>query len=374
MKILIGSITYPLPNGVTTSINNSADGFVKNGHQVVIVSPDYKTGKARAEHRPVSSSLITRGIGILIGKEERVFGINARSEIKDIIKEFKPDAYWLHTLSWNQTPFELEMNRSSKPKVLFYHTLIEEFGRIYAGKIGAYAMKERSKKACNSADLIITPTQATKKRLKSYGVTTSIKVIPTGIKAPEKKLNKKDLYQRFKLRPKLKILLYVGRISKEKNLNLLLESLQAVEDVILLMVGPGDIEEVKKSAFKMNISDRIFFTGPLPRDQVLEIYSACDLFLFPSKNETQGLAVGEAMLAGIPIVILESSITDELYTSKTTFLSKNKNHFINNIEKALLDDELRKKKRDEAKIFAANKFSQEKVLEKQIKIFEELIN
>jgi hypothetical protein len=71
MKILIGSLTYALPNGVTISINRSIDGFNKKGIKTIIVSPDYGIGKTRKEHYLAPSSLITKSVGVLIGKEER---------------------------------------------------------------------------------------------------------------------------------------------------------------------------------------------------------------------------------------------------------------------------------------------------------------
>ena len=74
MKIIIGSLTYPLANGVTTSINASVDGFLAAGHRVIIIAPRYDDlGKVRPEHYPVSSSEISRWFLSALHKKERLF-------------------------------------------------------------------------------------------------------------------------------------------------------------------------------------------------------------------------------------------------------------------------------------------------------------
>ncbi|MEK7534999.1 MAG: glycosyltransferase, partial [Patescibacteria group bacterium] len=138
MKIVIGSMTYPLANGVTTSINTSVDGFVRAGHKVAIIAPRYDDlGKVRPEHHPVTSSEIGRWFLSALHKKERFFSASsATEEIKKIVEDFRPDAYWLHTVTWAPNAFERIMQQSNKPNVLTYHTLIEDYGRAYAGEIG----------------------------------------------------------------------------------------------------------------------------------------------------------------------------------------------------------------------------------------------
>jgi 1,2-diacylglycerol 3-alpha-glucosyltransferase len=374
MKILVSSLTYPLPNGVTVSLNTAVDGFIEKGHEMRIVAPDYKKGLVRPEHYPIQSSLITRGIGVLIGKEERTFGINSRKEIKKIAQEFKPDAYWLHTLTWGKNAFEAEMLESKKPKVLFYHTLVEEYGRLYAGRLGAYTMRQRSKKVCNSVDSVMTPSSAMKNRLLSYGVTKPIHIIPTGIEVCPNPFKKKEIKERFKIPNNAKILLYVGRVSKEKNIDVLLKMMQKIEtNAVLLVVGPGDIKETQKITENYGIKDKVIFSGGLPKDETARIYGASDAFVFSSKSETQGLVIGEAMYAEIPVIALDSLIQKEVYPESTALVVRDEGSFAEKVDSCFKNKKKTTEMVKRAREFVEKNFSKKTMIRKQIKVFKDLI-
>jgi 1,2-diacylglycerol 3-alpha-glucosyltransferase len=377
MKILISSLTYPLPNGVTVSVNTAMDGFLKRNHSVRIIAPDYKIKKIREEHLTVKSSFLARSIGVIIGKEERTFGLGAQSQIKKIINEFNPDAFWLHSLTWSVNAFEREMMKHKKPKVLFYHTLVEEYGRLYAGKIGALTMRKRSKDVCNKVDVVMTPSNAMKKKLENYGVTKPIHVVPTGIDPCLNPFTKKELIEKFKIPPESKILLYVGRVSKEKNLNVLLNAIKEIDEkklkAFLLIVGPGDVDEIKKDIDKMKIKDKVFLTGALPKEETARVYGASDAFVFSSTTETQGLVIGEAMNAEIPVIALDSSIQKEVYPVETAIVINDPKDFPEKIIDVFENNEKTKKMIQNAKKFVELNFTKKIMIDRQIKIFNSLI-
>jgi len=376
MKILISSLTYPLPNGVTVSIDATVDGLMAEGYKVLIVAPRYKTIKHRPEHCSVPSSVAARAIGSLIGKEERIFGLTASYHIEKIAKEFKPDIYWLHTLTWAPNAFEIHMLKSDRPKLLTYHTLVEEYGRMYGGKIGADLMRRRSKSVANKMDAVITPSQVIEQKLRQYGVIKPIYVIPTGINIVEKYFTRKELGKRFSLPQNSKILLFAGRVCKEKNIESLLKIMKKIKDkdgnIFLLIVGPGDIEKFSALAQKMNVADRIILTGALPLEETQKIYGGSDVFVFPSKTETQGLVIGEAMMAGIPVVAFESPIQPEIHPKNLSVVVKNESQF----SLAVLDILRNQQKRDEmvkkAKEFVLENFSREAMTRRQKELFSKL--
>jgi len=373
MKILISSLTYPLRNGVTVSIDASIDGLLAKGDKVLVIAPRYKKAKHRPEHYPVPSSFVVKALGSLIGKEEKTFGITARYYIEKIAKEFNPDIYWLHTLTWGPNAFELHMLRSDKPKVLTYHTLVEEYGRMYAGEIGATLMRKRSKSVCNKMDVIITPSAVIKEKLRKYGVTKPIYLIPTGIDIVKKYFTKQELYKKFNIPSGSKILLYVGRICREKNLESLLRVMKKIKkedrNIFLLIVGPGDIEKFSNMTKEMNIADRVIFTGPLPVEETHKIYGGADVFTFPSKSETQGLVIGEAMMAGTPVVAFYSQIQPEIYPKNLALVVNNQLEFSDAVLNILKNDKKREKITKHAKKFVLDNFSREAMTRKQRELF-----
>jgi 1,2-diacylglycerol 3-alpha-glucosyltransferase len=378
MKIMVSSLTYPLPNGVTASLNTAVDGLLKHGHEVMIVAPDYKMKKVRPEHHTVPSSLVLHMMAKnILGKEERVFRINSRKKIDELSKTFDPDIYWLHSVTWAANAFEQQMVKSKKKKVLFYHTLVEEYGRLYAGDMGAFIMRKRTESLGNKVDAIMTPSDMMKKRLIKCGVKKPIHIIPTGIDVPDKSFTKKEIKERFNIPDKMKVLLYLGRMSKEKNLDVLLDMVKELKEknynAILLFVGPGDIDEVNEDAKKMNISDRVICTGSLKREEAQRVYGACDAFVFSSQTETQGLVVGEAMLARTPVVALVSPIQKEVYPEGKAVVVKKEKDFAQAVIDILENKKERERMIKDAEKFVLQNFSKKSMIEKQIKVFKEVL-
>lgn len=379
MNILVGSMTYPLANGVTTSINTSVDGFLAHGHKIAIVAPRYDSlGKVRPEHLPVASSKIGHWFLSALHKKERFFSAtSAAEEIGKIIADFEPDAFWLHTLTWSSNTFERAMIKSAVPKVLTYHTLVEDYGRAYAGEVGAWRMRNRSKEVANKMDMVIVPSQVIGHRLQIYGVKTPSVVIPTGITIPDTPYTKAELSIRFHFPATAKILLYVGRVSREKNIIKLLSLCQPLlqdKSSILLLVGPGDILETEDQAKQFGVGDRVFCTGALPKEDTQKIYGAADAFVFASQTETQGLVIGEAMLANLPVVALYSPVQPEVYPDEVAIVVRNERHFAQMVRDVWANDKERQRLTTAAKSFVKKNFSIEGMLSKQLELFEGLID
>ncbi|HUD20514.1 MAG TPA: glycosyltransferase [Candidatus Saccharimonadales bacterium] len=374
MRILIGSLTYPLHNGVTNSINTSVDGFVKAGQKIQIVAPRYQQQLARPEHRPVMASPLSKFFLQLFGKEERMFGYKAYGQIKKIAQDFGPDAYWLHTITWAPNAFERAMIASKKAKVVTYHTLVEMYGQAYGGELGALRMVERSRKVCNAADIIITPSQVIADKLRSYEVTKPIKVIPTGILKSEKSFSKSELAEKYHFSPDNALLIFVGRISKEKNISALIKMAATLakmrQDFTLLLVGPGDIEETQAEAKKMDVEKQVILTDGLPLADSKACYGAADAFVFASQSETQGLVLGEAMIAGTPVVALNSPIQAEVYPEEVAVVVRDETQFASEVNRLLCDKSLQEKLAVEGKKFVEENFSVDGMISKQITVFE----
>ena len=160
--------------------------------------------------------------------------------------------------------------------------------------------KELIKFYLKYVSLIITPTEEMANVIRSYGTDKKIEVMPTGIDLQT--LNYKKNYsvvyfnKLHKLLPiirKKHILLYVGRIVKEKNLDFLFDVLaevrKSVKDTALIFVGDGpEKNALEQKASKLPFSWNIVFAGYRKREELAYFYHLADVFVFPSKTETQG--------------------------------------------------------------------------------------
>lgn len=374
MKIVVSSLTYPLPNGVSNSINESVDGFLAAGHEVIIVSPDYGVGSARPEHHPVPYSVVARAAVRFIGKKERMFGVRSAAEINKILEEFQPDAFWLHTITWTSNIFERIMLKSDRTKVLTYHTMLDLYGKLYAGRVGEQRMIKRSRDVANAVDRVITPSHYMESQLRKFGVTTPIDPIFTGINKPKSKINKGEFKRRWKIRSDHDILIYVGRVVKEKNISVLLKALKLVlkkrKHTTLVLVGPGDIKETVEQAKEMGINDNLKCIGQVPLEQAKASYAAADLFVFASQSETQGLVIGEAMISDVPVVALYSPIQPEVYPAGTAFIANTVTEFAYQIIRALENDKLREHITKTGRKFVETNFTKDIMIRKQLNTFE----
>ncbi len=217
------------------------------------------------------------------------------------------------------------------PIVTTYHTLIVEYAKTH-GKLvpfGPDLMRWISRAYCNAVDLVITPSPSMKRELVRYGVTTRIEVNQTGIYLDDFRHSKLDVRQEFSIPKDRRVLLYVGRLSDEKNIKMLLTAFRIVRhenpQVHLLFVGSGPQQkEYVSLCRRLNILDNVTFAGFLTKDKTNAIFPAVDLFVFPSLTDTQGIVIMEAMAAGTPIVAVDAlGPGDIIEDGKTGLLTSN---------------------------------------------------
>jgi glycosyltransferase involved in cell wall biosynthesis len=106
------------------------------------------------------------------------------------------------------------------------------------------------------------------------------------------------------------VLVSLGRVATEKSVDVLVEAFALAAPgrprLRLLLVGGGPAEEaVAQQAAQLGVSDRVHVTGRLPREEALGLVKACDVFLFASQTETQGLVLAEALAAGLPVAAVD---------------------------------------------------------------------
>lgn len=195
------------------------------------------------------------------------------------------------------------------PVVSTYHTLYERYAHYvpYFPKVYVrYKIAKHTNYYYNRVAHVITPSEAAFTSLRRQSVNSPITVVRTG-NPPIRKIDRKDARMKIGARDDEKALLYVGRMSKEKNIILLLDAVAEVmrerTDTRMWMVGDGpDRVAAQKYARAIGIGDRVKCVGAVTREQVDSYYAAADLFVFASTTETQGLVIGEAMTHGLPAV------------------------------------------------------------------------
>ena len=316
---------WPVVNGVSISIQLLVDELRNQGHSVHIFAPrfsgyretDPNTIRFRALETPWS-----KGHPIAYPPYWRKLRRFRQQEF-DVIHTHTPFMLGFVGLRWAES--------HQIPIVATYHTLYDRYAHYMSAFPRRYIRFRIAKHTnfyYNSVNQVITPSEIAKRWLLRHGVETPITVIPTG--SPKRQLiPRAEARQQLGIPPDQRILLYVGRIAQEKNLETLLGMAQRVteaeKNARLWLVGDGPYrEEILQFAAKRGIGDKVKFVGSVPRGEVDKYYAAADLFTFASVTETQGLVLNEAMQYGIPAVAVDGGgATEAIVPGENGFATKN---------------------------------------------------
>ncbi len=304
MRIAIFSDSYtPIVNGVSVSIEALVEALRNRNHSVHVFTSAYFKHR---DHDPNVYRFMA--IPTPFAKDYPLamppfypMLRNFRKNQFDVVHTHTPFTIGFVGLRWAESHY--------LPLVSTYHTLYEKYMHyvpIVPKRYLRYKLAKHTHYYYNRCAQVIAPSEAAMKSLQRHLVSTPINVIPSGNPAPTP-ISKDDARRRIGARSNERIILYVGRIAKEKNMGTLFEMARAVmeerDDVRFWLVGDGPYRaESQALARTMGIGDRVKFIGPVPREAVDAYYAASDIFVFSSMTETQGLVIGEAMTHGLPAV------------------------------------------------------------------------
>jgi glycosyltransferase involved in cell wall biosynthesis len=141
----------------------------------------------------------------------------------------------------------------------------------------------------------------------------SLILIEHGLDAPAPKASREATRRRFGLPLSAPILLSVGRLTEQKNQDVLIRALACLPQAHLILAGAGARDDSFHAfAVTLGVDDRLHRLGALPADDIADLYAAADLFVFPSTWETFGLAAVEAGIAGLPMVVADLPVLREV--------------------------------------------------------------
>lgn len=317
MHIAVFTNCYlPLVNGVVGAVNLLRKGFLEQGHEVTIFAPkfdDYVDEEAGIYRYPAVD--LTR-------KVKYPIAVPFSPRIAKILRDLDFDIIHSHH-PFVLGPLALKLARKrKKPIVYTFHTQYDQYSHYVPLPSGlvSWFSKNQVRRFAQAVDQITTPADSASKILLGYGVTNDIKVIPNPTDLTRFQTANGDWVKKDYQLSKEKLLINIGRVAPEKNLELLLQSFRlmlakAVEPVKLMIVGDGPaLNGLKQLASEMGIADAVIFTGMVNPSLVPDYLAAADLFVMTSKSEVKPLAQLEALAAGVPIVAVAAAGANDTIT------------------------------------------------------------
>ncbi len=344
MKILITTDTYrPTINGVVTSIESLKKALDRLGHDVRILTFSDSFNSKQEDDIYYMGSL---GAGKFY-PDARMNKLFYNRFYEDIM-DWKPD------IVHSQTEFTMFIQAKKIAKDLdvpllhTYHTVYEDYTHYFSlnKKIGKELAKQFTKQIIKTTDGVVVPTNKIYNLLTEYNIHEDIYVAPTGINVQKlSECDDFDIRSGYKIPENKHIVLFLGRIGKEKNITEILQYLENIDrdDIVFIIAGAGPfLSELKDICSNSKITDRLIFTGMIDSSKVGNFYSQADVFVSASTSETQGLTFIESMACSTPIICRHDDCLDGvLIDGKTGFGYDTEEEFIEYLNQILDNEKLR---------------------------------
>ena len=307
MRIALFTETFlPKIDGIVTRLKHTVEHLQREGHQVLVISPDggikeYKGAKVYG----------VAGIPLPLYPELKL--AIPRPTLKIVLEKFRPDL--IHVVN----PAVLGLGGIYYAKVLniplvaSYHTHLPQYLHHYG--LGALEglLWELLKLGHNQAQLNLCTSTAMVETLVDHGI-ERVDLWQRGVDTEmfQPHLVSKQMRSRLSQgNPDAPLLLYVGRVSAEKQIDEIKPVLEAIPDARLAIVGDGPHREAMETHFA---GTNTHFVGYLQGLELAAAFASSDAFIFPSRTETLGLVLLEAMAAGCPVVAARSGGIPDIVT------------------------------------------------------------
>lgn len=307
MRIALFTETFlPKVDGIVTRLRHTVDHLQRLGNEVLVIAPDG---------------------GITEHKGAKVYGVSGfplplypelkmalpRPAIGYALEEFQPDI--IHVV--NPAVLGLSGIFYSKvqkiPLVASYHTHLPQYLQHYSLGMLEGLLWELLKGAHNQAVLNLCTSTAMVAELSGHGI-ERVDLWQRGVDTELFHPELASLEMRSHLsqnHPENPLLLYVGRLSAEKEIERIKPILEAIPQARLALVGDGPHRQALEKHF---FGTNTHFVGYLTGRELGSAFASADAFIFPSRTETLGLVLLEAMAAGCPVVAARSGGIPDIVT------------------------------------------------------------
>jgi glycosyltransferase involved in cell wall biosynthesis len=398
LKIAIFTETFlPQVNGVVRTIEKIVRHLEDHGHEVKLFAigdgEDHysKTEVIRLEGVPFSfykelyivkpedkilSKLSENDISQTPLAALQALIPSKHSKVEKALEEFKPDLIHLATPVTLGAIGIYYVEKLGLPCLSTFHTDLAAYAPMYQVPYMEEFVNAATKMIYSRTDRILVPSRSSQKQLKRLGL-KNIGVFGRGVDHVLFNTTKsnKEILKNYNLDPSKTTLVYVGRLAEEKSLPELIFSYKELKkryaNIQLLLIGDGPARQSLETSLKD--TTHYAFAGLKKGEELAELFSSADIFAFPSKTETFGQVVQEAMACGLPVVGYDSpGVRDLVQDTFTGFLADDQDSFTCSLEK-LFDKDLRKRMSVNARLFAETR-SWESILNGLLDEYKKLIN
>ena len=351
LRIAVVTETYPPDiNGVAHTISKIVEGLRAKGHTLMLVRP-----KHRMDGLPLTESgfqeVLVRGAPIPMYKQLRM-GLPAQGALQKLWLKQRPDLVHIATegpLGWSAARAARKLNI---PTSSDFRTNFHAYSQFYGFGWLKGAIVSYMRKFHNSTHCTMVPTQGLMAELSKIGF-EKLMVVPRGVDTEHfsPAFRSESLRASWGVTPDTQVLLSVGRLAVEKNLETVIRCYQSLRaqglPVKLVIVGDGPLRQALEK-----MCPEAIFAGQKRGRELAEYYASSDLFIFPSMTETFGNVTIEAMASGLAVIAYDHAAAGQLIQHEQNGMLIRANHEKGLSEAATVvikDPALTKKMREQAR-------------------------
>lgn len=302
MKIAIVTETFhPATDGVVTRLTETIRWLRKHGHDILVIAPD--RGITEYEGAAVCGIPSFR---FFLYPDMRM--ALPRPKVGRVLSEFNPDV--VHVVNPAVLGVAGIWYGRRWPLVASYHTNVPAYADYYKLPWLKPVLWSYLRLLHNQADMNVCTSQSVLEELRARGF-RNVHLWKRGVNLELFRPERSSLKMRSRLsggEPDKRLLLYVGRLAAEKQIEKIRDVLYASDDYRLAIIGDGPHRPALEKHFA---GTKTVFTGFLHGEELAAAFASSDLFVFPSTTETLGLVLLEAMASGLPCLAADSGPTRE---------------------------------------------------------------
>ena len=366
MKILITTDWYkPVVNGVVTSVLNLTEQLERHGQEVKVLTLSRNCHSYKEGNVIYAGSV---GMGKIYPQARVKIPVVAGEYMEELLK-WRPDL--IHSQCEFSTFFLAKRiaGELNIPIIHTYHTMYEDYTHYFSPQKtwGRSLVQLMTRKLSDQVDAMIAPSGKIAGILEDYRVSCPVSVIPSGIDTEKyrKRIDdgsRKALQKQYGIKENETVLVYIGRMAKEKNIEELLWYQKSVQKYAkLILVGDGPYRQtLEEKANEYGVTDSVIFTGMVSPDEVARYYQIGELFVSASTSETQGMTYDEALAGGVPLLCRKDDCLKEVIVEdKNGWQYENVSMYIECIQKWKEFSEDEKRNIRNTAVKTADQFSSE---------------
>ena len=331
----------PRIDGIAVVVRHLVDGLIQQGHEVLLIGPGGELGlSCAAGSGGIGGLRIVRLPSFITPLDGYPLTLPLRGKVARALAGFRPEVISVQTVG----PVALlGLNWAARHRIralVSWHTDFEAYARNYSLArvlaLSVYlALRQHRPAVPDPAQSVVAgslwlatsrvsalcaPSSSAVAQIRDFGVRQPVFLLPADVTADDLGVGRPEAWralERIPGRGARPYLLYVGRLSREKNLGLLLAAFERLmttnASALLVLAGPTHDPRIRAllRPYLRDHGDRIVAIGAVPRPALGEIYRHAAAFVTPSVSETQCLCVSEAIAVGVPVLAVDPMLAQD---------------------------------------------------------------